>query len=91
MQVTVWYAGMDGPGDSSMHTRIPDCYLHRVTYVRCRIDKIEPPDDEHMVARNMQSIEINIYGKELCSQVGYLQESHRGTYKVDTAEGNLDL
>ena len=37
-----------------------------MTYARCRIDKSDSPDDEHMVARNMQSIEININGKELC-------------------------
>ena len=30
------------------------------------MDKIDSPDDEHMVAGNMQSIEINIYGKDLC-------------------------
>jgi len=35
-------------------------------YVRCRVDTIDSPDDEHMVARNMWSIEINTYGKELC-------------------------
>ena len=37
-----------------------------MTYTRCRIDTNDSPDDEHMVARNMLSIEINIYGKELC-------------------------
>jgi len=31
---------------------IPEGHLHRVTYARC-IDKIESPDDEHMVTRNM--------------------------------------
>ena len=29
-----------------------DCYLT----TRCRIDTIDSPDDEHLVARNMQSI-----------------------------------
>jgi hypothetical protein len=28
-------------------------HIHRVTYTRCRIDKIDSPDDEHMGARNM--------------------------------------
>jgi len=49
-----------------IHTCIPDGHLHRVTYAICRIDKIDSPDDEHMVARNMKRIEINIYGKQLC-------------------------
>jgi hypothetical protein len=51
---------------SSIHTCIPDGHLLKVTYARCRIDKIDSSDDEHMVARKMSSIEINIYGKELC-------------------------
>jgi len=34
-------------------TCIPDGHLHRVTYTRCRIDKINFPDDEYMSARNM--------------------------------------
>ena len=37
----------------SIHTCIPEGHVHRVTYARCRIDKIDSPDDEHMVARNM--------------------------------------
>jgi len=45
---------------------MPDRHLRKVTYARCRIDKIDSPDDEHIVARNMWRIEINIYGKELC-------------------------
>jgi len=36
-----------------------------VTYARCSIDTIDSPDDEHMVAQSMYSIEINIHGKEL--------------------------
>jgi len=46
--MTVWCAGLGGP-----QTRILDCHLHRVTYIRCRIDTIDSPDDEHMSARNM--------------------------------------
>jgi len=64
--VTVWYVG----------TCIPDGHLYRVTYARCRIDKIESPDDEHMVARNMQSIEINIYGKELYVKLDIYKNYH---------------
>ena len=40
--------------------------VFRVTYTRCRIDAIDSPDDEHMGARNMERIEINIREKELC-------------------------
>ena len=58
-----------------MEICIPDGHLHRVTYTRC-IDTIDSPDDERIVARYMQSIEINIYGKNLY-QVGYLQELYR--------------
>ena len=46
-----------------LHTRRSP---HRVTYARCRIDTIDSPDDEHMVARNTWSTETNIYGKEMC-------------------------
>jgi len=53
-------------GWSSIRNCIPDGHLHRVTYTRCRIDKIYSPDDEHMAARNMKRIEINLYEKELC-------------------------
>ena len=60
--LTVWYACLDVP----VQTSIPDEYLHTVTYTRYRIDRIEAPDDQHLNAQNMQRIEINIYGKELC-------------------------
>jgi len=40
-----------------------------VTYARYRIDTIESPDDEHLNARNMYKIEINIYKKEFCAKV----------------------
>ena len=62
---------MDG-----IHTYIPDGHLHRVTYTRCRFDTIDSRDDEHIVARNMWSIKINIYEKIVC-QFGYLQELYR--------------
>jgi len=35
-------------------------HLYRVTYTRCRTDTIYSPDDEHMAARNMYRIEINV-------------------------------
>ena len=31
-----------------------------VAYIRCGIDTVDSPDDEHMAARNMWRIEINI-------------------------------
>jgi len=34
----------------SVHSFIPDDHLRRVTYARYRIDTIDSPDDEHMVA-----------------------------------------
>ena len=46
---------------------VPDGQLHRVTYTRCPIDTIDSHDDEHMVARNMYSVEINIYRKNCAS------------------------
>jgi hypothetical protein len=42
-----------------------------VTYTRGCIDKIDSPDDEHEVARNMQRIEINTW-KRIVLQVGPL-------------------
>jgi hypothetical protein len=49
-------------------TCIPDGHLHRVTYTRCCIDAIDPPDDERKVARNMWRIEINIYRRNCASR-----------------------
>jgi len=37
----------------SIQTYIPYGHLHTVTYTRGRIDTIDCPDDEHLVARNM--------------------------------------
>jgi len=37
----------------AIQTCVSDGHLHRVTYTRCRIDRIDSPDDEHMGARNM--------------------------------------
>ena len=49
----------------------------RVTYIRCRINIIHSPDDEHRGARNLQRTGINIYEKRTVRQVGYLQEMNR--------------
>jgi hypothetical protein len=45
----------------------PNGHLYRVQYTRCRIDTINSPDDEHMAARNMYRIEINIHEKKCAS------------------------
>ena len=60
-----------------IHTCIPDG--HRVTYNRCRTDTIYSPDDEHTVARNMYSIEINIYRKNCASRWLFTGIILRGT------------
>jgi len=44
MKVTVWYAGLDG---TAWQFHLNDCGL---TYTRGRIDTIDSPDDEHLVA-----------------------------------------
>ena len=41
-------------------------HIQRVTYTRGRVDTIDSPDDEHLVARNMQRIGINKYKKKNC-------------------------
>jgi hypothetical protein len=45
-----------------------------VTYTRYHINTIDSPDDVHRGAQNMQRIGINIYGKGIVHQAGYLQE-----------------
>ena len=35
---------------SEYHSDVHTSHLHRVTYIRCRIDTIDSPDDGHMVA-----------------------------------------
>jgi hypothetical protein len=49
-QYDIWYMSLY-VGDRQIC--IPDYHLHRVTYTRYRIDRIDSPDDEHMGARNM--------------------------------------
>ena len=55
---------------------IVDGHLHRVTYTRCRIDKINSPDDGHVAVRNKYRIEINIHEKTM-RQVGYIPRLYR--------------
>jgi len=55
-----------GPNGVQSKTCIPDHHLRRVTYTIYSIDKIKSPDDEHLNARNVLRIEINMYKKELC-------------------------
>jgi hypothetical protein len=52
-----------------------------VTYTRYRIDTINSPDDEHMAARNMYRIEINIHEIEL--RVKFLIYKNYATLKLD--------
>ena len=48
-------------------TCILDGHLHRLTYTRCRTDKIDSPDDEHRVGRNTWRVEINVQKKNCAS------------------------
>jgi len=48
---------------------IPDSHLYRVTNTRCRMNTVFPPDDGHIVARNMYRKAINILIK-FVHQVG---------------------
>ena len=51
-----------------------------IRYTRGRIDTIDSPDDEHLIARNMQRIGINKYKeKEACIPHGHL---HTVTYVI---------
>ena len=67
--MTVWYAGAYIV--SLRHlvyvtlcgrpSGMPDGRPHRVTYTRYRTDRVNSPDDGHMVARNVYRIEINVH------------------------------
>jgi hypothetical protein len=57
----VWYAGLDGTV-WQFHLN-----LYGVTYTRGCTDTIDSPDDEHLVARNIQRIGINKYNKKNCT------------------------
>ena len=71
-QCLIWYISLC-VGDClvcrSGGTGIPDSHLHRVIYTRWCIDKIDSPDDEHWVVRNMYRNEINTLKK--ARRVGY--------------------
>jgi hypothetical protein len=66
-----------GPSGMPDPTCIPDGHLHRVTYIRCCIDTIDSPDDEHKVARNMQRMEINVYKRNCTSSWLFLRITDR--------------
>ena len=44
------------------------------TYARCRIDKIDSPDDEHMVCSEHVEYRYKHIWKKIVLQVGYVQE-----------------
>jgi len=50
INTTFWYADMDR---TAVALYIPDGHLCTVTYTRCRIDKINSPDDGHIAVLNM--------------------------------------
>jgi len=52
---------------SYIQTCIPHGHLHKVTYTRGRIDTVDSPDYERLVARNMYRIGINKYKKKNCA------------------------
>jgi len=68
----------------------------RVTYTRYRIDTIESPDDEHLNARNMQRIEINIHKREPCVKLVKYKPAYQTVrvtytrYRIDTIESPDD-
>jgi len=61
-------------GRNSIHTCIPDGHLHRVTYTRCRIETIDSPNDEQMVARIIVVYRNKHIRKRIVHEVDYLQE-----------------
>ena len=78
--MTVWYAA----------SCLPDSHPHRITSTKCRIHTVVPPDDGHIVARNMQRQEINILRKTV-QQVAFVYKITRhnsvfGLYSFDLKE-----
>jgi hypothetical protein len=58
-QYNIWYVSpcvgdrLVCRSESSVPTCILDGHLHTVTHTRCCIGKIDSPDDEHEIVRNM--------------------------------------
>jgi hypothetical protein len=52
-QHNIWYISFCGGDRLVCKSGRADDHLHRMTYTRCCIDKIDYPDDEREVARNM--------------------------------------
>ena len=50
-QYDLWY--MSCYVGDRVHITLPRGHLYTVTYTRGRIDTVDSPDDEHLVARNM--------------------------------------
>ena len=69
--MTFWYAGL-----GSTQTCIPDGHLHTVTCIRCRIDTINSPDDEHMSVKKCRELNKHLR-KKIVRQVRHLQELYR--------------
>jgi hypothetical protein len=61
--------------DDRLVPYIPDDHPHRVTNTRCRIDTVISPDDGHIVARNVQRIEINIERRDCAKSWFYLRKT----------------
>jgi len=75
--VQVWMRG------SLIQTYTPYGNLHRVTYTRCRIDKINSPDDGHMAApKHVENRNKRIW-KRTVRQVGYLQRLYRDSRSTE--------
>jgi hypothetical protein len=63
-QYDIWYMSLY-VGDrlvcmfwwNSTQTCIPDAHLHTVTYTRCCIDTINPPDDDHICTQTFGDLE----------------------------------
>jgi len=66
--VTVWYAGWN----VSFHPA-----YHRIKSTKCRINTVVPPDDGHIVARNMYRKEINVLRK-IVHQIGFIYKIIQG-------------
>ena len=57
---------------------IPDSHPHRITSTKCHINTVVPPDDGHIVARNMYRNEINRVRK--CAPSWFYLQDYRGMH-----------